>query len=194
MEFKMAKGSLFAVLLRSPWWYSVLIAFFAIAVSVVLAEGRYLLLGVTAALPFLGIAGYSAYNEFQRPGKKRVLEVEQQARKMPAAELAKMIADNYEKINFDVIAFKGDAAEFELERGKYKYLVSCKRFKAAKTGIEPLKKLIAAGEKHKITGYLYVTLGEVSANALVYAQNNNIEFVYGEALADYFNGEAKCIR
>ena len=193
MKFKMAQGSLFAVLMRSPWWYSVLIALLVVAIGLVLVGGKYLILGIATALPFIGIATYSAYSQSQRPGMKRVLEVEQAARKMPVAELAKTIADNYEKINFDVIAFKGDEAELELERGMHKFLLSCKRFKAAKTGIEPLKKLTTAGEKHEVSGYLYVALGEISANALAYAQKNNIELIQAEALAEYFDGKKKLL-
>ncbi len=185
----MAKGSLFAVLLRSPWWYSILIGLAIIALGVILFEGKYLILGVMAALPFMAIAGYSAYREMQRPRQKRILEVQQEARTMTASVLAKKIAANYEKLNFDVTPFKGDAAELELERGKHKFLLSCKRFKAANTGIEPLKKLTVAGEKHKVTGYLYVTLGEISKNALEYAHEHDIEFIQAEALTEYLDGK-----
>jgi len=177
-----------AILLRSPWWYSVLIALFAISISMVPAEGKYLFLGVATALPFIGIALYSAYNHSQRLSPKRVQEVEQKARRLSATELAKKITINYEKIRFDVSAFDGDAAEYELERGVHKLLLSCKRFKAAKTGIEPLKKMTNAGKKCEATGYLYVTLGEVSTNALEYARQNNIELIQAEALAEHFDG------
>ena len=191
MALRMAQNSLFAVLLRSPWWYSVLIAFFLVAISLVLVGGRYLIFGLTVALPFIGIAVYSVYNQLQRPGKKRVLEVEQAARKMSVGELARKIAGNYEKINFDVVAFKGDAAELELERGRHKFLLSCKRFKAANNGIEPLKKLVSAGDKNEATGYLYVALGEVTDNARVFAKENEIELIQAEALAEYFDGKKK---
>ena len=188
MKFKMAQGSLFAVLMRSTWWYSVLIALFAIALGFAAFEGKYLIIGITASLPFFGIAAYSAFKQSQRPKLKRVLEVDQAARKMSVRELAKTIADHYENNNFKVVPFKGDAAEMELERGRHKYLLSCKRFKAANTGIEPLKKLIAAGEKHEANRYLYVALGEISESAMDYAQKNQIELIGAEVLTEYFDG------
>ena len=188
MKFKMAHGSLFAVLMRSTWWYSALIALFAVAMGFVAFEGQYLIIGVAASLPFFGIAAYSAYNQAKRPAMKRVLAVQKAALKMSVSELAKTIADNYEKNNFSVVTFKGNEAELELERGRHKYLLSCKRFKAANTGIEPLKKLTAAGEKYEATGYLYVALGEISGNALEYAQKNKIELIQAEALTEYFDG------
>ena len=188
MKFKMSQGSLFAVLMRSTWWYSALIALFAIAMGLVAFEGQYLIFGVATSLPFLGIAAYSAYNQAKRPKLKRVLEVDQAARKMSAGELAKTIGDHYEKNNFNVVTFKGDEAELVLERGRHKYLLSCKRFKAANTGIEPLKKLTAAGEKHEANRYLYVALGEISGSAFDYAQKNKIELIGAEALTEYFDG------
>ena len=193
MKFKMSEKSLFAILMRSTWWYSALIALFAIAMSLVAFGGKYLILGLATSLPFLGIAAYSAYNQSKRPKLKRVLEVDQAARKMSAGELAKTIADHYEKNNFNVVTFKGDEAELELERGRHKYLLSCKRFKVANTGIEPLKKLTAAGEKHEATGYLYVALGEISESALEYAQKNKIELIGAEALTEYFDGTKKLL-
>ena len=188
MKFKMSEKSLFAILMRSTWWYSALIALFAIALGLAAFGGKYLILGIVTSLPFLGIAAYSAYNQSKRPKLKRVLEVDQAARKMSAGELAKTIADHYEKNNFKVATFKGDEAELELERGRHKYLLSCKRFKAANTGIEPLKKLTASGEKHEATGYLYVALGEISGSALDYAQKNKIELIQAEGLTEYFDG------
>lgn len=193
MALKMAHGSLFAVLLRSPWWYSVLIALLVIFISLLLVGGKYLFLGVAASLPFFGIAGYAAYIELQRPGKKRILEVVQEARTMPARALANKIAGNYEKINFDITPFKGDAAELEIERGRHKFLLCCKRFKAAKTGIEPLKALVAAGEKQEATGYLYVALGEITENARDFAMNNDIDLIQAEALTEYFDGKRKLL-
>jgi len=70
-------------------------------------------------------------------------------------------------------------------------LLCSKRFKAANTGIEPLKLLVAAGEATEATGYLYLTLGEVSATAQNYAQENNIEIIQSSRLAMLFDGKAK---
>ncbi|MEH6442892.1 MAG: restriction endonuclease [Oceanospirillaceae bacterium] len=64
-------------------------------------------------------------------------------------------------------------------------------FKAAKTGIEPLKLLVAVGNKAEAMGCLYVTLGDVLASALDYAQKNNIELIQSSRLAALFGGKAK---
>jgi len=63
MALRMSENSLFAVLLRSPWWYSVLIGFFLIAISLLIVGGKYLVLGIFASLPFFGIAGFAGYRQ-----------------------------------------------------------------------------------------------------------------------------------
>ncbi len=191
MALKMSQGSLFAVLLRSPWWYSALIAALVISVSVLLVGGKFLIFGLAAAFPFIAIAGYAAFKQLQRPGNKRVLEVSQIARKMPSREIAAKIASAYEASRYDSEPFKGNAADLVLTRGSRIVLLCSKRFKAANTGVEPLKQLVAAGEAAEATGYLYVTLGEISDAARDYARANDIEFIRHESLAGYFDGKVK---
>lgn len=189
MAFRMAKGSLFSVLLRSPWWYSSLIALLLITITVLAFGGKFLIFGLTAALPFIGISGYTATQQMKRPARSRVLEVTQQAREMPAREVAAKIADTYKKERYDAAPHKGNTADIELTRGSKKLLLSSKRFKAATTGIDPLKQLVAAGEKIEATGYLYVALGNLSPNALEYAKKENIDIIESEALASLFDGK-----
>ena len=191
MAFAMAKSSLFAVLLRSPWWYSVLIGLVIISISSVVVGGQYVLLGIFGALPFFGIAGYAGYKLSQLPSQKRVQEVDQQARKMPATQIAAKIADCYVKERYDSIVFKGNAADLELTRGNRTFLLSSKRFKVANTGIEPLKQLVAAGQKVEATGYLYVALGEISDAAREYANQNDIELIQADRLAAFFDHKAR---
>lgn len=188
MAFKVAQNSLFAVLSRSTWWYSVLIGLLFIALSLAIADGQYVILGIACALPFFGIAGYAGRRQLQLPSKNRVLEVAEQARKMRPAQIADKIADNFRELRYDTTVFKGSEADLVIIRGNRTYLLSCKRFKAANTGIEPLKKLVAAGVSEEATGYLYVTLGEISDAASSYAKQNDIEIIQAVQLAAHFDG------
>lgn len=191
MALKMAENSLFAILLRSSWLYSVLIGLFLIVISTLIVGGKYLFLGVSCAVPFFCVAGYAAYKQSQLPSPKRMEEVAAQARKMTAIQVADKIADNYKNERFEVEKFKGNAAELELSRGYRRLLLCSKRFKAANTGIEPLKQLVAAGENVEATAYLYVALGEVSATARDYAKEHDIELIRADSLAMFFDGKAK---
>ncbi|MFK8079478.1 MAG: restriction endonuclease [Granulosicoccus sp.] len=191
MAFKVSQNSLFAVLSRSPWWYSALIGLALIAISSLVFNAQYVALGVFSALPFFGIACYAGYRQFQQPGQKRVLEVDQQARKMSSAQLAEKIAESYRLARFDSKLVKNNVAELELARGHRKLLLCTRRFKAANTGIDPLKQLVAAGEKAEASGYLYVTLGDVSDAASDYAEQNDIELIQAGRLAAFFDGKVK---
>lgn len=191
MAFKMAENSLFVVLLRSPWWYSVLIGLVFITLSLALLDGKYAFLGFFTASPFLGIAAFSGYKQSLKPSRNRILEVDSQARKMSATQIADKIADSYIAERFDADPFEGKAAERVLTRGRHKILLCSKRFKVGNTGIEPLKQLVVAGKKVEATGYLNVTLGEISAAALEYAEQNNIELIQAHRLAEFFDGKAQ---
>ena len=69
MKFQMAKNSLFAILLRSPWWLS-----FAIAAGLFTAAGLWLpgLYAFFIALPFGVIACYVGWQQLGTPSAKRV--------------------------------------------------------------------------------------------------------------------------
>ncbi|MEM7258891.1 MAG: restriction endonuclease, partial [Pseudomonadota bacterium] len=120
-------------------------------------------------------------------------DIAAKARKMNAAQVAETIASNYTNERFDSTPFKGNAADLELTRGYRKLLLSSKRFKAANTGIEPLKQLVAAGSRVEATGYLYVTLGEISAPAREFARDNDIELIQATELANHFSGKARIV-
>ena len=191
MKFKMAENSIFAILLRSTWWYSVLIGLVVIALCTAITDAKYIALSITAGLPFLVIGGWACFKQSQQPSSKRVLEVIEQAKKMQALGVAQKIADNYISNGYESNIYQGNGAELELKRGHQKLLLCAKRFKAANTGIEPLKSLVAVGEKVDATGYLYVTLGDVTDTALDYAQQNRIEIVQSSRLVSLFDGKAK---
>ncbi len=190
MVFKVAQGSLFAVLSRSPWWYSALIGAAFIAIAVIVASPQISVLIGACGVPFFGIALYAGFKQSKQPSRQRILEVAEQARGLSASQIAAKIADGYAKAHYDSEPFKGNAAELELTHGYRKLLVASKRFKAANTGVDPLKQLVAAGEKHEATGYVYVTLGEVSDSARQYANEHNIELVQADRLAAFFDGQA----
>lgn len=186
----MSENSLFAMLLRSEWWYSALIGVGVIIISLLIARGIYLPLGIIGSLPFFGIAGFVGFKQAKLPSNKRVQEVDSDARKMSSAQIAEKIAAPYVEARYDADPFKGNAADLELTRGNRKFLLSSKRFKVGNTGVEPLKQMVAAGEKAEATGYLYVALGDISGAAKAYAEKNDIELINAARLAAFFDGKA----
>lgn len=191
MAFKMAEGSLFAMLLRSSWWYSASIGLLILGIGFVVAGGQYLILGIAGSLPFFGIAGYAGHKQFKLPSKKRIIEVAQQAQEMRSGQIAEIVLRRYVENGYESSTFRGNGADIELTRGYRKVLLCSKRFKVGNTGVEPLKQLVAAGEKVEATSYLYVALGGISAAARSYANQNNIELIQAGELAAFFDGQVQ---
>ena len=65
MKWEINENSVFAVLLRSPWWISVLIA---IAIAAALRIFLPLEFAIFGGLPFGVIACVAGWRQFKRPG------------------------------------------------------------------------------------------------------------------------------
>lgn len=74
MKFKMAEKSLFAVLLRSPWWTSVGIALAIVVLARVLLPSLYTPVGMVSGLPFWVIGGMATWRQSQATDPARVTE------------------------------------------------------------------------------------------------------------------------
>ena len=77
MKLKMAKNSLFAVLLRAPWWISVVIALLLGLLSLALLPDRFRVVGALSGLPFAVIAVIAAYRQWRLPSESQVVQMRQ---------------------------------------------------------------------------------------------------------------------
>ena len=84
--------------------------------------------------------------------------------------------------------FTGEAADFELERKGRIMLVSAKRWKSARIGIEALRQLQAAREAADAPDALYIGLGELTDNARPFAAEHRIALWQGAELAQALRG------
>ncbi|MGP1629059.1 MAG: restriction endonuclease, partial [Giesbergeria sp.] len=64
MKLKLADNSLFAILLRSPWWVSFLVAGATTLAVAVLAPERFRWLGAFGALPIYGVGCVAAWRQW----------------------------------------------------------------------------------------------------------------------------------
>ncbi len=72
MQFKLSQGSLFAILLRSPWWASLLAAFAAFLLARTLLPEHLAPYGAISALPFVVITVMAAYKQLRVMSPARV--------------------------------------------------------------------------------------------------------------------------
>jgi restriction system protein len=179
VKLEMHRNSLFAVLLRSPWWAS-------LAVAAGVAAGLRLVLpdlyAFFAALPFMVIAGYAGWQQLRAPSAAKVARSLEALRAKSWDEFAAAVQSAFRRDGYAVNRLDGREADFELTRAGRVALVSCKRWKVARTGIEPLRELNAARRKRQAHDCIYIAAGEISANALAFSAQNNVRLLHGAEL------------
>ncbi|OGB26794.1 MAG: hypothetical protein A3I66_21820 [Burkholderiales bacterium RIFCSPLOWO2_02_FULL_57_36] len=179
----MAKNSLFAVLLRSPWWISIGIAAGIALVSKIALPEQYAVYGIISAWPFLGIGMIAAWKQRRAPSAARVTDTLEKICAMSWRDFSGIVEDAYRQDGYTVARLAGPAADFAVSKAGKTALVSCKRWKAASSGIEPLRDLQAAMEKQEAHEGIYFTVGAVSDNAKRFAAEKNVQLVQGADLA-----------
>ncbi len=177
-----AKRSLFAILSRSPWWLSVLIAA-AVFMAVRLFMPDYA--AFAATLPFLGIAGYAGWRQSRVLSAERVDEALAALRAMSWQEFAAIMEAAFRSDGYAVVALNRGAADFELRKSGRVALAGCKRWKVAQTGIEPLRELLLAKEAAGAQECIYVAAGDLSQNARQFAAQKDIRLLCEAELAQF---------
>jgi restriction system protein len=177
--FKPKENSLFAILLRSQWWVSALVAVAAIGLIRLIVPTLY---AVAAALPFIVIALYVGWRELREPSGRRVARTLEALRAMNADEFAGAMEAAFRGDGYAVKRLGGQA-DFELERASRNTLVVCKRWKATRTGVEPLRELDAARKAREAHECIYVAAGEITGQARAFAAEKNIRLIGAVELA-----------
>lgn len=179
MQLKMRENSLFAVLLRSPWWYSLLIGAAIVGVAFALLHPRHVIYGMAPAIPFFGLAVIACYRQMGQSSAQKAAATVEWIRTARAREFMRALTEAYSEAGYQTRPYKGNAADLQLERDGRVTLVSCKRAKAATTGTDPLRALATAGEQKEASALVLVTLGELTSEARAFADENHIEILDG---------------
>ena len=170
----MAKNSLFAVLLRSPWWISIAIATVVALLAGALLPAQYRLVGVVSALPFVVIGALAARRQWRLPSAAQVSQTLQSVGQMAWPEFAQQLEATFQRQGYTVQRLNSGAVDFELERQGRRTLVCARRWKSARIGLEPLRALQTARAAADASDALFVGLGELSDNARPYAAEHGI--------------------
>jgi restriction system protein len=180
VQFRMNKNSLFAILSRSPWWVS-----FLIAAAMFMAVRQFLpdYAAAFSTLPFIGIAGYAGWRQLRAPSPERIATILEDLRVMSWQTFSAKMEAAFRADGYAVAAVAGDAADFELRKDGRVALVACKRWKVAQAGIAPLRELVGAKEAVGAHDCIYVAAGGLSPNARDYAARERIRVLEGADLA-----------
>lgn len=183
MKFKMAEHSVFAILLRKPWWVSGLIAVAVTVISVLALPPVVKPAGFFAAIPFFAIAGMSAWKRRHLPSAAKVEAVTATVSAMPWSTFAQALQAGFERDGSTVKRLDGARADFELTRAGHTAVVSARRWKAARTGVEPLRALLAETRSRGANESIYVSVNEISDTARAFARDNRISVIAAAEIA-----------
>lgn len=179
MKWQLPRNSLFAVLARQPWWVSGLIAVLSFGgLRLLIPEG----MAAFASLPFVVIAIIAGVRQLRRPGAKRVAATLERARGLSGEGFVSALETGFRREGYTVTRMNG-GADLVLKREGLTTLVACKRWKAMRAGIEPLREFDAATREQGAVVRMYVTAGEVTESARAFAAEKNIRLVQEEELA-----------
>ncbi|MBX3662818.1 MAG: restriction endonuclease [Burkholderiales bacterium] len=184
MKWKIPENSIFAMLLRQSWWVSALAALATFVVVQNFVPWGYALF---ATLPFTVITLMVAWKQLFGPTGARVEKALEKTRSLSWEDFAQALERGYRAEGYTVQRVDG-AADFELQKLGYLTLVSARRWKAARTGVDPLRELAAAGEKREARECHYAVAGELTDQARAFARKKGVKLVEGAELARLVRG------
>ena len=190
MKYKMAEKSLFAILLRSPWWISLGIVAVIVLAARTSLPAPYFVFGAMGALPFLVIGCIAAWRQVKAPSPARVAATLQALATISWRDFAAAVEAAYSRDGFAVTRLPGPAADFAVQKAGRTTLVSCKRWKAAAVGTEALRELANAQRAIDASASQVLTLGNASEAAVRYAAERGIQILGDAALAQWLDGIA----
>jgi restriction system protein len=177
LKLKMAENSLFAILLRSPWWASLGIALGLALLMRLLLPEQYAVAGMLGSFPFVVIAAMAAWKQLRAPSAAQVSQTLERLQAMSSREFADALEAAFRAQGHEVRRLNAPGADLELSLGHKRTVVGFKRWKAASVGVEALRELHAAKERLEADASLYVATGAVSEKAVDFARESRVQLM-----------------
>lgn len=192
MKLRMAENSLFAILLRSPWWISLLIAGGIGLVSAALLPAEWRVVGALSGFPFIVIAALAAKRQWSQPSTAAVQRTAETLGALPWPAFESLLTRGFEREGYEVKPLPGGrGADLELQRAGRRTLVAARRWKSARVGVEALKPLQAARDAAEADDAIFIGLGQLSEQALPYAAENGLKIWQAGELAKMTAADGK---
>ena len=188
MKLRMSEKSLFAVLLRSPWWISTVLALVIGLAAAALLPAEFKAAGALSGFPFLVISGMAAWRQWHLPSTARVAATTQALSAMAWPQFAGLLEQAFQRDGYSVQRGQAEAYDFKLERKGRSTLVAARRWKSNRTGLETLKALQAARASADAADALLISLGELTDTARPYALAQAITLWQAPELAQALRG------
>jgi restriction system protein len=178
--FKLAKSeSLFQILLRQPWWITLLVAVAVFGVS----HAVFPPVAAFMALPFGLLSAYIAFKQWRSGAPGDAGERLAALRSMDWDEFSSVITGAYRRGGYEVSPAAGPGYDFRLSKGGRVTLLQCRRWKVNQVGVGPLRDLARAVEREEAANGVCVSAGDFSAPARAFIATEPITLLGGGELA-----------
>jgi restriction system protein len=188
VKLKMAKNSLFAILLRSRWWISFVIALALGLLGAMALPDGYRVAGALSGFPFVVIGVMAAWRQWHQPSAARIEATQQALAAMAWPAFSTLLEQAFQRDGYVVQRSAKPPADFRLERSGRRMLVCARRWKSARIGLQDLRALQTARAADDISDALYIGLGELSDNARPFADQHGITIWHAGELAHALRG------
>ncbi len=194
MKFKMSEKSLFATLLRAPWWVSFLVMLGVALVAGALLPEAYKTAGMLGAFPFFVIGVMAAWRQRNAISASRIQELVEQARAMGWRDFSVLVEEALRQQGFVVTRLNEGPADFQIEKNGRITLVSAKRWKAATVGAEHLRDLLAVRESREAFSCTCMSLGVFSQAAIDLANDSPMQLLGSANIAQLIHDGAQALQ
>jgi len=157
----MAKETLFNILLRQPWWITVLVA----VVLFALARAIFPPVAPFVALPFVLLAVYIAYRQWRGTSPVDADERLAALRTMSWEEFSALVSAAYARHGYHVAAAERPGYDYTLTKGSRVTLLQCRRWRVSQVGVGPVRELARAVEREEATNGICISAGNFSEPA-----------------------------
>lgn len=190
MKLKMAENSLFAILLRSPWWASLGIAVALALLMRLLLPAQYAVAGMLGSFPFVVIAAIAAWRQLRAPSATQLAHTLERLQAMNSREFAEAIEAAFRAQGHEVTRLNQPGADLELMLRHRRTVVAFRRWKAASIGVEPLRELQAAKARLEAEAALFVSTGALSEKAGDFVRETRLQLMGAPELAQLMRAAA----
>ena len=183
VKLRMSDKSLFAFLLRSPWWFSIVLMLIVALIARALLPEPFATAGTLGGFPFLVIGIMAAWRQRNAPDPARMAQILELLAAMSWRDFSACLEQSFVEQGYTVTPLHGGVVDLQLERNAQVTLVSAKRWKAAMAGVEIVREMLAAKVSVKATSCLCVSLHPATDQARQLAEKNAIQMISGLDLA-----------
>lgn len=183
MKLRMSDKSLFALLLRSPWWISIVLTVVIALIALALLPRRYWAVGTLGGFPFLVIGIMAAWRQRHALDSDRIALVLERLATMSWGDFSIALEQAYVFQGYTVTQLKAGAVDLQLEKNGKVTLVAARRWKAAAMGLQTVRELVAAKDSALASSCICMSLHPVNDKARRFADENSVKMISESELA-----------